>query len=236
MLKKAQKIVIFGANGAIGCALSNHYASMGAEVLAVTREKHNFDHPNISNILINYDDAHDFEALFAVRPPDIIVTCIGALCVGETMPEKSLNDIDEEYMHALYRVNTIMPALIMKHVLGRVPRDHKFVCASLSARVGSISDNRLGGWYSYRASKAALNMIIKTASIETARKNKNAVIVGLHPGTVDSNLSKPFQKNVPDERLFTAEQSAQYLAKVINELTPEQSGQVFDWKGDVIDR
>ena len=235
MLKKEQKIVIFGANGAIGCALSNHYASMGDEVLAVTREKHNFDHQNISNIIINYDDVHDFEALCAVGPPDIIVTCIGALCVGETMPEKSLNDIDEEYMQVLYRVNTIVPALIMKHVLACMPRDHKFICASLSARIGSISDNRLGGWYSYRASKAALNMVIKTASIEIGRKNKNAVIVGLHPGTVDSNLSKPFQNNVPDEKLFSPEQSAGYLANVISRLTKEHSGQVFDWKAEVID-
>jgi NAD(P)-dependent dehydrogenase (short-subunit alcohol dehydrogenase family) len=104
----------------------------------------------------------------------------------------------------------------------------------LSARIGSISDNRAGGWYSYRASKAALNMIVKTASIELKRKNKAATLIGLHPGTVDTNLSSPFQNMVPKSQLFTAQQSAQKLLKVINEKSREDTGKCFAHDGKEI--
>lgn len=235
MMKNPKKVVIFGANGAIGHALSSHYASAGADVVAITREVHDFDHQNITNLVIDYYDAQNFDALFLGGAPDIIITALGALCIEEKMPEKSLRDISEKYMEELYRINTVVPTLIIKHVLACMPRDHTFIFGTLSARVGSISDNHLGGWYSYRASKAALNMIIKTAAIEVGRKNKHAVMVGVHPGTVDSKLSKPFQNNVPHEKLFTPEQSAQYLANVIAGLTTEHSGKVLDWKGECID-
>jgi NAD(P)-dependent dehydrogenase (short-subunit alcohol dehydrogenase family) len=101
----------------------------------------------------------------------------------------------------------------------------------LSARVGSISDNRLGVWYAYRASKAALNMILKNAAIEMARRYKKASIIGLHPGTVDTTLSKPFQRQVQEGKLFTPEYSSVCLLKVINDFEPEQSGKVFAWDG-----
>ena len=105
----------------------------------------------------------------------------------------------------------------------------------LSARVGSIGDNKLGGWYSYRAAKAALNMIIKTASIEMKRYNKNLSIVGIHPGTVDTNLSEPFQSHVPEHKLFTPEQSADYIFdNIIDKVTVEDSGHVFAWDGEKI--
>jgi NAD(P)-dependent dehydrogenase (short-subunit alcohol dehydrogenase family) len=108
------------------------------------------------------------------------------------------------------------------------------IFTALSARVGSISDNQLGGWYSYRASKSALNMILKNAAIETNRSNKKAIIVGLHPGTVESNLSDPFKKNVPEGKLFTPDYSAQKLLAVLSSLTIEQSGKCFAWDGKEI--
>ena len=104
----------------------------------------------------------------------------------------------------------------------------------MSARVGSISDNKLGGWYAYRASKSALNMMIKNLSIEVGRKNKNAILVGLHPGTVNSKLSKPFQSNVPEKKLFTPDQSVNYLLQVLSKLKNEDSGKIFAWDGSEI--
>jgi NAD(P)-dependent dehydrogenase (short-subunit alcohol dehydrogenase family) len=113
-------------------------------------------------------------------------------------------------------------------------RDSKSVFACLSARVGSIEHNQLGGWYGYRASKAALNMMIKTLSIELARSNPRSVCVGLHPGTVDTRLSKPFQGNVGSEKLFAPKKSALALLSVVDNLTPTDTGKIFAWDGEVI--
>ena len=124
--------------------------------------------------------------------------------------------------------------MIAKYFLPKLNREKRSIFAALSARVGSISDNQLGGWYSYRASKAALNMVIKNIAIEISRFNKKAIIVGLHPGTVDSNLSKPFQVNVPYGKLFTPEFSTQKLVEVLRSLTSKQSGKCFAWDGQEI--
>lgn len=121
-----------------------------------------------------------------------------------------------------------------KHFIPKLAKDTKSVFAAISARVGSISDNQLGGWYAYRASKAALNMFIKTASVETKRLNPNAVIVGVHPGTVDSHLSEPFQARVPQGKLFTPEYSAEKLIEVFDSLNMEDSGKCFAWDGKEI--
>ena len=131
-------------------------------------------------------------------------------------------------------MNTILPALIAKHFIQHLETKTHSYFAVLSARVGSVSDNRLGGWYAYRASKAALNMIIKTLAIETRRRNKMACIVGLHPGTVDSPLSKPYHSNLKPESLFTADFSTQQLLSVLNALTPHESGKFFAWDGKEI--
>ena len=149
-------------------------------------------------------------------------------------PEKSLRDLSAEKFQRIFEVNTVTPALIAKHFLPKLNREQTSIFAALSARVGSISDNQLGGWYAYRASKAALNMIIKNAAIEIGRRNKQAIIVGLHPGTVDSNLSKPFQGNVADGKLFTPEYSAEKLLDVLENLSPEQTGKCFAWDGQEI--
>ena len=150
-------------------------------------------------------------------------------------PEKSLKKIKGENMAYFYEVNTIIPCLIIKNISANMSVSHPFKIVVLSARVGSISDNKLGGWYSYRASKAALNMIIKCASIEIQRVNKKAVIVGIHPGTVDSNLSKPFQSNVPKSKLFCPETSALKMAQVIQQLQPIDSGECFDYAKKIIE-
>ena len=136
--------------------------------------------------------------------------------------------LDEESIQKI-NINTFAPALIFKHFFNSISRERKSVFAAFSARVGSISDNKIGGWHSYRASKSALNMIIKNFSIEISRKYKNNIIVGLHPGTVDSKLSKPFQKNVPTEKLFSGEYSALKIVKVLDSLSIQDTGKCFDF-------
>jgi NAD(P)-dependent dehydrogenase (short-subunit alcohol dehydrogenase family) len=164
-----------------------------------------------------------------------VFVATGLLHDGQTIqPEKSWRSLDTYSLEQVFRINAIGPALVAKHFLPLLKHDDKSVFACLSARVGSIEDNRLGGWYAYRASKAALNMIIKTLSIELARSNPNAVCIGLHPGTVDTVLSKPFQGNVQANKLFSPEKSAKALLSVIDELTPEDSGKNFAWDGAVI--
>lgn len=147
------------------------------------------------------------------------------------MPEKTLRAIQPEAMARMFAVNTIGPALIAKHWLPRLPKDRRAVFAVLSARVGSIGDNRLGGWHGYRASKAALNMLIANFAIEMRRTHPLAVIVALHPGTVATGLSRPFQSGVAPGQLFSPETSAAHLLDVIDRLTPEDSGGFFAWDG-----
>jgi NAD(P)-dependent dehydrogenase (short-subunit alcohol dehydrogenase family) len=166
---------------------------------------------------------------------DMVIVATGILYDQDIMPEKSLRDLSKEKMHKIFSINTVGPTIIAKHFLPQLNKSNKSIFAAISARVGSISDNKLGGWYSYRASKAALNMVLKNASIEIGRSNKKAIIAGLHPGTVDSNLSKPFQSAVKEGQLFTPQYSVCKLLEVIDGLEVKDSGGVFDFNGVKID-
>lgn len=170
------------------------------------------------------------------RPPlKLILVAIGTLHRDDgTGPEKSWRDLSSDNMAEIFAANAIAPSLVAKHFLPLLPRNERGVFAALSARVGSISDNRLGGWYSYRASKAALNQIIKTAAIELARTKPKAICIGLHPGTVDTDLSKPFQANVAEGKLFTPQTSAAHLLNVIANATPAHSGSLLAWDGTTV--
>ncbi len=182
------------------------------------------------------DEATIATAARSLGQVDIAIVATGLLhdAAANVQPERTWRALDADAMRRNFEVNTIGPALVAKHVLPLLPRDRRAVFAVLSARVASISDNRLGGWHSYRASKAALNQIIRCLAIELATKCPQAICVGLHPGTVDTGLSKPYRNNVADGRLFTADQSAAYLLDVIAKLTPAQSGRLFDWAGEEI--
>lgn len=147
-------------------------------------------------------------------------------------PEKTWRALEAGSLERSFRVNSIGPALVAKHCLPLLARDRKSVFAALSARVGSIEDNRLGGWHAYRASKAALNMLIRTLSIELAHRNPTAICVALHPGTVDTALSRPFQRGV--NTLFSPPRAATCLLEVMDDLTSEHSGQLFAWDGQRI--
>ena len=150
-------------------------------------------------------------------------------------PDRNKDDkTSEKKFKEVFFVNTILPSIIAKHFIPKLSKNNQSILAFMSARVGSISDNKLGGWYAYRASKSALNMMIKNLSIEVGRKNKNAILVGLHPGTVNSKLSKPFQSNVPEKKLFTPDQSVNYLLQVLSKLKNEDSGKIFAWDGSEI--
>ena len=233
-------IAIIGSSGALGGAFIRRLSATYPDA-AIHAFSRNPPQQTISNVVyhaINYQDEAAIERAAslasAAKPIDRVIVANGILHDGELMPEKSLGDLSAEKFHRLFEVNTILPALVAKYFLPKLNRNSPSIFAALSARVGSISDNRLGGWYAYRASKAALNMIIKNAAIEVGRRNKQAIVVSLHPGTVDSNLSKPFQGNVADGMLFTPEFSVRKLLQVLESLTPEQSGKCFAWDGKEI--
>ena len=162
---------------------------------------------------------------------DEIIIASGLLHTENFGPEKSIKDLKAENILKVLKVNTVGPAIIGKYFLPLLNKDSKSVMAFLSARVGSISENKLGGWYSYRASKSALNQIIKNFSIEVKRSNPNAVIIGLQPGTVESKFSEPFKKNVKEGNLFTAEFSVGMLKKVVDSSTSADSGKLIGWDG-----
>jgi len=209
-----------------------------ADIHAFSRGIAASPHGNVSHHQIDYTDESSIAGAAAIAsaaaPLDLVLVTTGLLHDQDIMPEKSLGDLSSTKFQRLFAANTILPALLAKHFLPRIVTDKRAIFAAVSARVGSISDNRLGGWYAYRASKAALNMVIKNAAIEIGRRYKQAVIVGLHPGTVDSSLSKPFQGNVPEGKLFTPEFSAKKLLLVLDGLAAKDSGRCFAWDGSEV--
>ncbi|WP_277968297.1 SDR family NAD(P)-dependent oxidoreductase [Sphingomonas echinoides] len=222
--------VIIGASGGIGAALE------AALVEEATFDKvygfaRSYDGDRHIDLL---DDATIAAAAATVSKgpaPTLIVIATGVLHDGDRGPEKSLRELDPEWLAKTFAINAIGPAIVAKHFLPLMPRSGRCVFAALSARVGSISDNKLGGWYGYRASKAALNQLIRTLAIEEKRRNDRAIVVGLHPGTVDTALSKPFQGNVQPGRLFDAERAALQLLDTIEGLKVPDSGKLFDYEG-----
>jgi NAD(P)-dependent dehydrogenase (short-subunit alcohol dehydrogenase family) len=178
------------------------------------------------------DEASIARAAAALTDPvTLAIITTGMLHDARQRPERALKELDPANLARSFAINTIAPAIAAKHLIPLMPRNERAVFAVLGARVGSIGDNRTGGWHGYRASKAALVMLVKTIAIETARTRPDAIIVALHPGTVDTAMSKPFQANVASEKLFTSAQSATYLLKVIANLTPADSGGHFAWDG-----
>lgn len=236
-----KNIIIIGSTGAIGKSFVDHFSSQDSSnsIYSLSRKKEGHQDNNITFVPIDIEDEasiyNSSKVCSEKGPFDTIIVCTGLLHSDNLKPEKSVRDLNKESLLKVLSVNTIGPTLIGKYFTPLLRKDSPSILSYLSARVGSISDNKLGGWYSYRASKAALNMIIKTLSIEVARNNKNAVIVGLHPGTVDSNLSTPFQANVPDGKLFTPQYSVSKMVEVMNTLTPSDSGNCFAWDGERIE-
>lgn len=237
--------LIAGASGAIGGAMVARLCAREDTdtVFALSRSGRmpDFDGPGrarITPLAVDLTDEASLEkaasAVAAGGPLRLCVLATGILHDGGVQPEKSVRDLSLVAFEKIFAVNTAGPALAAKHFLPLMAGDGPAHFAALSARVGSISDNRLGGWYAYRASKAALNMVIRCLAIEWGRRHQNVVIAGLHPGTVDSALSKPFQRNVPPGKLFTPEKTAGALLEVLEGLRPEHSGRCFAWDGKEI--
>lgn len=170
----------------------------------------------------------------SLGPLHLVIVASGLLHDEVQRPEKTWRHLSSAGLQHAFAINATGPALVAKHFLPLLARDRKAAFAALSARVGSIEDNRLGGWYAYRASKAALNMLIRTLAVELARRNDRALCVALHPGTVDTALSEPFQASVPEGNLFTPQRAAGQLLKVLDDLTPADSGGLFAWDGQRI--
>jgi NAD(P)-dependent dehydrogenase (short-subunit alcohol dehydrogenase family) len=235
-----KQVAVIGATGAIGQAFVRHYADLpGVEtVWALSRRQAASDGKIRPLVLDLAEEATIRNAAAAIEGPlDMIIVATGLLHAETPLlvsPEKSLTQLDPAVLQRLFQVNSIGPAMIMKHFLPLLRRDSRSVFAALSARVGSITDNQLGGWYGYRASKAALNMLVKTAAIEIRRSNKQAIVVGLHPGTVDSALSLPFQQRVPPAQLFSPTLAVSKLARVLDNLDTPHSGKCFAHDGSEI--
>lgn len=179
------------------------------------------------------DDAMDraAQAVADAGRPTRVIVATGVLHGPGLSPEKTMRALSAEALTDVLRVNAVGPALVARRLLPLLPRDRPSAFAAISARVGSISDNQLGGWYGYRASKAALNMLIRTLAVEHRRSHPLGLCVALHPGTVDTQLSAPFQRGVAPERLFTPEASASALMRVLDGLGPEANGGFYAWDG-----
>jgi NAD(P)-dependent dehydrogenase (short-subunit alcohol dehydrogenase family) len=214
------RALIIGHTGGIGSALASHLARSGTEAVGLSRSTHGLD---------LCDEASIARVLGAVEGRfDLIFVATGALELGAHRPEKALRQVTPEALAAQFALNATGPLLVLKHALRLMPRDGAARFAALSARVGSIGDNGLGGWYSYRAAKAALNQLIHTAAIEVARSHPQSVVVTLHPGTVDTSLTANYRGG--HEAMPPAE-AAGHLLSVLQGLTPADSGGFFDWQG-----
>ena len=234
-----RNVAVVGATGAIGKAFVDYYSKDESveNVFAFSRKKINFENRKIKSFDLDIENQTSIEDAaqnikdYAV---DTIIVATGILHSENFGPEKSIREINYSTMAKVMAVNSIGPALIGRYFIPLLRKDTKSVLAFLSARVGSISDNKLGGWYSYRASKTALNQIIKNFSIELKRTNPKAVVLALQPGTVDSNLSKPFKKNVAKGKLFSPQQSRELLSDVIEKATIKDSGNLIAYDGEII--
>lgn len=215
-----KRALIIGASGGIGGAVASALRARGTQVMGLSRSTHGLDITREASVV---------EHLGALEPGfDLIFVATGQLTGAGHPPEKTLKSLDPAAMAAQFAVNCIGPAMVLKHAQRLLPRDRQSVFAALSARVGSIGDNRLGGWYSYRAAKAALNQIIHTGAIELARTHPQAICVSLHPGTVATNFTEGYAAR---HSTVTPSEAAQNLLAVITGLEPAQTGLFFDWRG-----
>ncbi len=237
----SEGIVVIGASGGIGAALVTHWLAAGVgPVIAISRQPAPAEasSPALHWLCCDYSDEQMATAVARIAElaprPHRVVICNGILHQGELQPEKRLEAINLDAMTRLYQTNALLPLRWISQLLplfGREP----CTLAVLSARVGSIGDNRAGGWYGYRASKAALNMLLKCAAIELARRAPGVKLLAFHPGTVDTQLSRPFHANVPAGNVQSPELVADHLINLMNRLQPDGELSFLDWQGKPIE-
>ena len=225
MYEYSGRALVFGASGGIGQAFSRFLENkLGSEnVLNVSRSFDGFEISDEEKIL---KFSESIEGIF-----NLIINATGVLQTTEEGPEKTINVVKQKSMIDMMTINAIGPALLLKNFSKKLDKTKFSVFVNLSARVGSIADNRLGGWISYRSSKAALNQIIKTSSIEINRRNKNAICVGLHPGTVKTRFTEKFQNTTEP---ISPDESVEMMMKVVENLSVDDNGYCFAYDGKVI--
>lgn len=237
MASSPTSAIIFGAGGAIGGAITKELVQSTRfdTVYAGMRRATDPVPEGAEAFVFDLSDEESIAAACAglAAPPTMTMVATGRLHNAERgiMPEKTWRALDSATLSEMFAVNAIGPAIIAKHLLDCLPRDRRAIFAVLSARVGSIADNRLGGWHGYRASKAALNMLVRNFAIELARSHPLAIAVALHPGTVESRLSDPFLHRRTTKPAFSPGQAAKSLLAVMEGLTPNDSGGLFAWDG-----
>ena len=238
-LEQPSRAAVIGASGGIGRAVTELLAREGFEAVhALSRSALGSEYQGVRTGVIDIEDepsiASAAEGLQDGVPLRLVLVATGLLHAADHQPEKTYRSLDPELLARSFRVNAIGPALVAKHMLPLLPKSGRSIFAMISARVGSIEDNRLGGWYGYRASKAALNQFMRTLAVELRRQKPEAICVALHPGTVDTALSRPFQSGVESGKLFTSTYAAERLLTVLNGLTAADSGGFFAWDGERI--
>ena len=236
--------LIIGANSEIAKALAQNIIGQKApKLLLISRNTAFYQQDSFSQAsIIEVEDYQEQSIKVAVedlgKDPDIEITqvfiCHGILHNEEIQPEKRLEDFSPEAFMEIISANTLTPMLWLKHLTPLLRGKQACKLVIFNARVGSISENKLGGWYSYRASKAAMNMLIKSAAVELARRAKNIKLISFHPGTTDSPLSKPFQKNVPEGKLFSSEFVAKQLLSIVENTEVDGEASYLDWQGKTI--
>ncbi|WP_035385557.1 SDR family NAD(P)-dependent oxidoreductase [Ferrimonas futtsuensis] len=232
--------LVIGASSGLGQALVRlSMVEPDSRVIAISRSTlPPFTHPDVQWICCDNSPGAIARAVEALAPFAGIITritlCNGRLHDHGIVPEKKLEQLDEQSLTRLLHSNTIVPALWLRALIPLLHATPQVVLSVLSARVGSIGDNRLGGWYSYRASKAALNQLLQCCAIEAARRAKGVKLVAYHPGTVDTRLSRPFQQRLRPEQLLSPEQAARHLMQVTAELMPDGTLSYLDWRGKTI--
>ena len=234
--------VITGAGGGIGQAMVNALSASQrpSRIIAVSRSPLNISDSRIETLTADISQRAGRTLLqqhLNAQPVHLVFNAAGMLHDASQgiSPEKRMEDIDASHFAQIMHINAATSVLLLASIKRSLQGRHPVIIGSLSARIGSINDNDFGGWYSYRASKAAHNMLMKTFAIELKRFNKHAIVLCLHPGTTDTSLSKPFQSRVPDHKLFTPEFVADSLLHVMSQRTPEETGSFWDWAGDPIE-
>jgi NAD(P)-dependent dehydrogenase (short-subunit alcohol dehydrogenase family) len=239
--KSMKNILIIGATGGIGAEFVRQFlAKEGVDrVFATyrTEETDRWEDDRLTWLPLDITEESQITAAVATMKEtidtlDCAINCVGILHDDKLQPEKSLRQIDGDRLLKYFQINSIGAILLAKHLQPLFKHQRRSILVAISAKVGSIGDNELGGWYGYRASKAALNMLWRTAAIEYKRTCPQTIVATLHPGTTDTNLSQPFQKNVPPDKLFTPTKTVSQLLAVIEALTTADSGYFFNWNGD----
>ena len=234
-----KNVLIAGASGAIGKEFTKLYSDDPSvdKIITLSTKKNIFSHEKIQSEEVDYSNEETFENLDKILQLESISTIMiatGILHADEIKPEKSIDAINFDNLKKVFQVNVFGPTLLIKKLLPLIKKSQGVKIVFLTARVGSITDNKLGGWYSYRSSKSALNMMISNLSIELQRLNKQNIVIGIHPGTVKSPLSEPFLKNVK-HNIFSPRESVELMTLVISKISQKDSGKCFDFSGKLLD-